>query len=300
MTLLHLRYFCVVAKHESISKAAEELMVSQPALSKVIRSLEEELGCPLFVRNGRNMTLNQEGIIFYESVSRSLSILDDAVNTVSSQLSSKEIHICINVADLFMDDVIAEYYRLHNDVSFVITTSIQPELRISTHEDDLSVYTARSSDTLTKSPGKHLLYSERFGLCVPANDPLAKESSVDLIQARGRRFLGTSAYGVNHSFCLEAGFSPRLMIVGQHLNTYLKMLEYGNGVSIIPEISIGKYLPPSCVFVPLRNPVRMRTVVIAENPMKSTSTHVKDFLDFCLSRCEEIRKEYPTENLPRL
>ncbi len=300
MTLLHLRYFCVVAKHESISKAAGELTVSQPALSKVIKSLEKELGCELFARNGRNIHLTPEGKVFYENISRGLSIIDDAVNTASATPAAREIHICINVADMFFDDLIAEYYQQHNDVSFVITNSVAPELRASSHEDDLSVYTARSSDTLTESTGKHVLYTERFGLCVPRSDPLAKESSIDLIQAKDRRFLGSASYGVNHSFCLEAGFSPRILIVGQNVHTYLKMLEYSGGVSILPEISLGPYLPPNCVFVPLRNPMRMRTVVIAENPMKSTSTHVKDFLNFCLERCKEVRAKYPYQVLPKL
>ena len=50
MELLQLRYFCVVAKHQNMTKAAAELMISQPALSKTIASLEKELGTPLFVR----------------------------------------------------------------------------------------------------------------------------------------------------------------------------------------------------------------------------------------------------------
>ena len=53
MELLQLRYFCVVAKHQNMTKAAAELMISQPALSKTISALERELGTPLFVRRNR-------------------------------------------------------------------------------------------------------------------------------------------------------------------------------------------------------------------------------------------------------
>ena len=68
MELLQLRYFCVVAKHQNMTKAAAELMISQPALSKTIASLEKELGTPLFVRRNRSIFLNRAGEILYQKI----------------------------------------------------------------------------------------------------------------------------------------------------------------------------------------------------------------------------------------
>ena len=61
MLLSQLEYFRVVAKHEHISHAAEELRIAQPALSTTIGKLEKELGVPLFNRTGRNIELNDAG-----------------------------------------------------------------------------------------------------------------------------------------------------------------------------------------------------------------------------------------------
>jgi len=61
MDLLQLRYFQVVARVEHMTKAAEELLISQPSLSKTIRRLEKEIGVPLFDRQGRSIRLNQFG-----------------------------------------------------------------------------------------------------------------------------------------------------------------------------------------------------------------------------------------------
>ncbi|MEU9792606.1 LysR substrate-binding domain-containing protein [Streptomyces sparsogenes] len=77
MDLLQLRYFQVVARHEHISRAAEELRVAQPSLSRTIARLEAELGTPLFDRQGRRIRLNQYGAIFLRHIERALSELDD-------------------------------------------------------------------------------------------------------------------------------------------------------------------------------------------------------------------------------
>lgn len=57
-------YFLTIAKERSFTKAAEQLHITQPTLSRQIAALEEEIGVPLFVRSGRNITLTDAGILF--------------------------------------------------------------------------------------------------------------------------------------------------------------------------------------------------------------------------------------------
>ncbi|HEY1176897.1 MAG TPA: LysR family transcriptional regulator, partial [Phytomonospora sp.] len=77
MDLLQLRYFRAVARKEHISRAAEELRVAQPSLSRTIARLEDELGVPLFDRKGRRIVLNRYGAAFLDRVERALRELDD-------------------------------------------------------------------------------------------------------------------------------------------------------------------------------------------------------------------------------
>ena len=58
------RTFYTVAKHKNISKAAEAMFISQPAISKSIKKLEEIMGCSLFIRNSRGVILSKEGEAF--------------------------------------------------------------------------------------------------------------------------------------------------------------------------------------------------------------------------------------------
>lgn len=73
MELRVLRYFLIVAKEQSFTKAAEQLHITQPTLSRQLAALEEELGCALFHRGGRSITLTDEGILLKR---RALEIVD--------------------------------------------------------------------------------------------------------------------------------------------------------------------------------------------------------------------------------
>jgi LysR family nitrogen assimilation transcriptional regulator len=82
MELRQLRLFLRAAELKSISRAAMDLRIAQPALSRQIRSLEEELGVQLFVRDGRGVSLTEVGSILYEEVSAAMQRLDNACVTV--------------------------------------------------------------------------------------------------------------------------------------------------------------------------------------------------------------------------
>lgn len=73
MEIRVLRCFLTVAKEQSFTKAAEQLHITQPTLSRQIAALEEELGSPLFVRSGRNVMLTNDGILLKR---RALEIID--------------------------------------------------------------------------------------------------------------------------------------------------------------------------------------------------------------------------------
>ena len=73
MELRVLNYFLAIAREESFTKAAQQLHITQPTLSRQLAALEEELGVNLFARSGRNITLTEEGILFKR---RALEILE--------------------------------------------------------------------------------------------------------------------------------------------------------------------------------------------------------------------------------
>lgn len=80
-----LRYFEVAARHNSYSRAAEALFVSQAAVSQKIRQLEDGLGCKLFVRDGREMRLTEQGKVLYKHVSQGFEQIISGLNQIQAE-----------------------------------------------------------------------------------------------------------------------------------------------------------------------------------------------------------------------
>ena len=85
MDIVQLKYFKAVAQTEHLTNAAKQLNVAQPALSVSISRLENEIGVPLFDRQGRRISLNKYGKMYLESVDQALTILERAQNEVSTR-----------------------------------------------------------------------------------------------------------------------------------------------------------------------------------------------------------------------
>lgn len=122
MELMQLRYFAVVAKLQNMTKAAESLYMTQPALSRSISRLEKEVGLKLFSRSGNRIVLTTAGERYFQAVQEAFEILDSGL--VDAHLLQKQRGRRIKVLSAigFMKSLAAEYMKLHP------LTEIQVEL----------------------------------------------------------------------------------------------------------------------------------------------------------------------------
>ena len=93
MELRHLRYFVAVAAHGSFNRAAEILHLTQPALSRQVKDLEEELGVPLLVRGQNMVKLTESGDLFYEEAREVIARAHEAVQRVRGQARSETLRV---------------------------------------------------------------------------------------------------------------------------------------------------------------------------------------------------------------
>lgn len=120
------KIFDVVAKNKNITKASEELHISQPAISKSIKKLEEQLGGQLFVRTKRGVILTSEGKEFYEYIKHAMEYITNAENkfTEMINLESGNIKIGINttLAKTFFLPYLEEFHKLYPKINIQIIT----------------------------------------------------------------------------------------------------------------------------------------------------------------------------------
>ena len=94
------RVFCKVAQNKSFSKAAQELFLSQPAVSQSVRQLEEQLGVQLFVRNSKKVETTAEGQLLYEYASSALGLLESAEQQLGGLQTLKVGQLRLGAGDM--------------------------------------------------------------------------------------------------------------------------------------------------------------------------------------------------------
>ena len=126
------RIFYVVAKHKHMTRASEELHISQPAISQSVKKLEEQLGGTLFLRSNKGMELTEEGKMFYEYVKGALELINNAENEFTSfkDLSKGEIKIgcSTTLTKLVLLDALKKFHFDYPNININITNDLTSNL----------------------------------------------------------------------------------------------------------------------------------------------------------------------------
>lgn len=126
------RVFYTVAKNKHMTKASEELHISQPAISQSIKKLEDQLGGTLFLRSNKGMELTEEGKMFFEYVKGALELISNAENEFTSfkDLSKGEIKIgcSTTLTKLVLIDALKEFHNTYPNININITNDLTSNL----------------------------------------------------------------------------------------------------------------------------------------------------------------------------
>ena len=131
------RIFYVVANHCNITKASEELNISQPAISKSIKNLEEQLGGQLFIRTKRGVVLTEEGKEFYNYIKQAIEYINNAENKFTNLINLETGCIKIGISTTLTKEFLLPYLeRFHSlypkiDIQIItyLTSDLMPKLR---------------------------------------------------------------------------------------------------------------------------------------------------------------------------
>ena len=126
------RVFYVVANHKNITKASQELNISQPAISKSIKNLEEQLGGELFVRTKRGVVLTEEGKEFYSYIKQAIEYINNAENKftdlINLQTGCIRIGSSTTLTKEFLLPYLEEFHSLYPKIDIEIITNLTSDL----------------------------------------------------------------------------------------------------------------------------------------------------------------------------
>ena len=240
MELTQLYYFLEVAHCEHFRKAAQNLHITQPTLSQSIARLEDELGCTLFDRIGRNIYLNDFGREFERYVQPAITLLDDGRRSVHDlQLGNRgNIWLGISVPEM-ISVFLKPYLRDHPDIHIhqYHGTASQLKEMLENREIDFAILIVPLE---TVDISWEPVSTEELGVLVSEQHHLAGQDSVTLEELRNEQFLVNNAnQDIRDSFMacfVKAGFEPNICFEGEQTDLIGELVEQNRGITVCSAI----------------------------------------------------------------
>lgn len=281
MDLNKLYYFQIVAKHLNITKAAEELFISQPALTKNMKQLESELGLPLFYKKGRHIYLTQFGEYLKCESNRIFGICDNIMMETKKYKDETRRSINLNVlaATSIVTDAVLEFKKTHQETIFHI---------IQNDESNCDISVTTNSVDFSKLPmfSDKCIFEERIYLATPKTEEYENKSEITLGEVSDKGFVNLSGSRlfrvVCDKFCESAGFVPNIIFESDSPATVRNIIKSGMGIGFWPEFSWSEFPINDINLIPICNPLCQRELIIGLHTNSFSSPIVKNFYDFLL------------------
>ena len=243
MDFTSLVYFQTVAKYENMSRAAAILHISQPALSKSISLLEENLGVILFDRNGRSIKLNRYGNFFLERTEFILReyerAKEDLQNMVAPGLGEVSLGFMHTLGLQVIPSLMTHVKKPFPHMKFQLTQSNSSVLMKKLENGELDLCLISSLDT-NRDVVWEKLWDEELFLIVPQNHPLIAKKIVSVEEFAEYPFIsikkGNSLRQSVDELFNNNGYKLNVAFEGEEIHTVAGLVESGLGVSLIPKI----------------------------------------------------------------
>ena len=285
MELDQLRHFLKVAEHSNFTRAAEDIALSQPALSRSVGRLEAELGQPLFERQTRSVSLTDAGHLLLERARQILLLVDDTKALFNDDGQTGRIRVASipTIAPYFLPERLK---RFHRDF---------PEANVVVHEDTTENLLKKLNDGLVDVmiaafpiEARYLqiekLFDEELLLVTAKENPLAKRKSIHLHDIESLPFV---LLGEAHcltdsivSFCRQKSFHPLSVERTSQLATVQELVALDHGISLVPKMAAELDNSARRVYRSLDGTKPTRSVIMVTNPYRYKSRLQQSFEAF--------------------
>lgn len=240
--------FVQVSTHNSFSRAAETLQLTQPSITARIQALERELGEELFERGGRGVRLTDAGRVFLPYVERILQQLQEARDAVDDvrnvQLGSLRVGSAITYSTYVLPTILHRFYQEFPGVEVVIRTGRSEQVLNMLQADEVQVGIIRSLSTAEVETIP--LYDDEIVLVAYPQHPFAQSGRCTIGQAAREPIVlfdrGSSYYGMIHDIFRKAEVIPNVAMELDSLEATKRMVEEGLGIALVPLVTVQREL----------------------------------------------------------
>ncbi|ALZ84921.1 MULTISPECIES: LysR family transcriptional regulator [Pseudomonas] len=289
--LQDIRSFVKIAELGSFHEAADALHLSQPALSRRIKKLEDGLGTPLLERTTRRVGLTSVGRDFLPKARRLLDDFEDSILSIrelAERQTGQVTLACIPTAAFyFLPSVIRQYNAQYPKIRIRL-------LDLSANDGLEAVLRGEADFGINMLSGQHPdiefvpLVQEQFVLACRRDHELAGRPSISWGELVEHRLIGVGRLSGNRVLLDHAlsarGIRPKWFYEVQHLSTSLGMVEAGLGVSAMPSLAMPAADHPTLVSVPLTDPEVTRTLGLVSRRGASLSPAAEKFVAILLGQ----------------
>lgn len=244
--LRHLRAFAAVAHQLSFTRAAEQLVITQPALTRTVKQLEQALEVRLFDRTSRHVALTPAGTEFLDHAQRVLTALDEAVASVRNQVTIR-MGFSWLLPDPWAQLTVSAYERATgNSVSLVRIDD--PLAGVEQGRVDVAVVRG----TPPESPARVVhLFDERRVVVCSLDCTMAQRDEVHWRDVPAWPLVVNTVSGTTGPWSWPDGDGPARIVETGNFDEWLESVAANRGIGVVPEVAMRRNIHPAVKFVPL-------------------------------------------------
>lgn len=276
--------FLKVAEHKNFTRAAADIGLSQPALSRSIGRLEDELGQPVFDRKTRSVELNEAGELLQARATEIIRLIEDTKAEISDDGEKGQIRIAgiPTITPYFVPSLLRNFSKQFPQATVTVQEDTTDNLvkRCTQGEIDLAIL---AIPVTAKYLEIETLYEEELFLVLPKGHPLADKKQIKVADIDPLPFiLLDEAHCLSDNivtFCKQRSVQPVSVERTSQLATVQELVSLDHGVSMIPEMARRLDKNKNRVYRSLVNPKPTRKIAMLWNPYRFQSKLVLQFMD---------------------
>jgi len=284
MDLVQLRSFLKIAECGNFTRAAEASGVTQPALSQQIARLEQELGCPVFDRQGRQVTLTAAGKLLRGRAEQIVTLVDDTTREIRDEGRGGPVVVDAipTVAPYYLPGVLTRFREAYPTARVEVNEEVTESIlkRLARGDVDIGLL---ALPVETPQVQVEALFEEELVVVLPAGHPLGRREALRLDEIRREPFVmldeAHCLSGNIRSFCHQRAFQPVATGRTSQLATVQELVALGHGISFVPMMARRLDASTRRIYRSIEGTPPCRTIAACWNPHRYQPAPVRAFLD---------------------